>query len=56
MFFTDYTITFITDDHTGQCHYNSAMYWNENRGKCSIVEGYVLQAQNVWLPHSFITS
>lgn len=37
-----------------QCHHNSAMMWDANRGKCQIATGYALSDDGLWRQHSWV--
>ena len=37
-----------------QCHRNSALLWNANRGKCQICTGYALSDDGLWRQHSWV--
>lgn len=37
-----------------QCHRNSALMWDANRGKCQIATGYALSEDGLWRQHSWV--
>lgn len=37
-----------------QCHYNSALLWDANRGRCQIATGYALSEDGLWRQHSWV--
>lgn len=37
-----------------QCHMNSALLWDANRGRCQIATGYALSQDGCWRQHSWV--
>lgn len=37
-----------------QCHRNSALMWDANRGRCQIATGYALSEDGLWRQHSWV--
>lgn len=37
-----------------QCHFNSALLWDANRGHCRIATGYALSDDGYWRQHSWV--
>lgn len=37
-----------------QCHFNSALLWDANRGQCQIATGYALSQDGCWRQHSWV--
>lgn len=37
-----------------QCHYNSALLWAANKGRCQICTGYALSEDGIWRQHSWV--
>jgi len=42
------------EGYPNMCHYNCSKFWKENGGHCNIVNGYVLNSQELWIPHTWI--
>lgn len=39
---------------SSQCHRNSALLWDANRGHCQIATGYALSKDGIWRQHSWV--
>lgn len=40
--------------YVNQCHYNSCVLWDKNKGKMSIATGYALSKDGCWRQHSWV--
>lgn len=50
---------FVTRPHMrkgrpSQCHANSCLLWEANRGHCNIATGYALSEDGIWRQHSWV--
>lgn len=37
-----------------QCHYNSSLLWEANKGNCQIATGYALSPDGIWRQHTWV--
>lgn len=37
-----------------QCHYNSSLLWEANKGRCQIATGYALSEDGMWRQHTWV--